>query len=320
MAISLGQLRTLTLKSVWAHEERDFTPWLSQDEHLASLSDALKMDLQVDSIEVPVGPYFADVLAKDASGKLVVIENQFGKTNHDHLGKLLTYAATLGASAVVWVAEHFTDEHRKAVDWLNEQTTDSLSLYAVQPEVLQINDSLPAIRFNVICEPNEVVRAATAARASGTLTAAQQIQLEFWTMFRERLLQQQVVHSAQTPRPQYWFDVALGRAGIVLSNILDTASGRVGVRVYLSNRIATAALSQLEQERQAIESEIGEPLVWNPTPDKLDKIIALFRAVDVDNRAAWPEYCDWLVTRVARFRKAFVPRVKALKLRETPER
>lgn len=286
MSISLGQLKTLTLRSVWSHEERDFTPWLSQEEHLASLSDALKMDLQVNGTEVPVGPYFADMLATDASGKLVVIENQFGKTNHDHLGKLLTYAATLGASAVVWIAEHFTDEHRKAIDWLNEQTTEALSLYAVQPEVLQINDSLPAIRFNVICEPNEVVRAATAARASVSLTAAQQTQLEFWTMFRERLLQQKVVPSAQAARPQYWFDIALGRTGIKLSNILDTASGRVGVRVYLSHRTAAAALSQLEKERQAIESEIGEPLLWNPTPDKLDKIIALYRTIDVDNRAA----------------------------------
>ena len=139
-------------------------------------------------------------------------------------------------------------------------------------------------------------------------------------MFRERLLQQKVLQSAQTPRPQYWFDVALGRTGIVLSNFLDTASGRVGVRVYLSHRIATAALSQLEKERHAIESEIGEPLLWNPTPDKLDKIIALYRTIDVDNRAAWPEYCDWLVTRVARFRQAFVPRVKALRLGEALDR
>ncbi len=316
MAPKLGQLKNLTLKSVWSHEEHDFTPWLAEEEHLAALSDAIGMDLQLERIEVPVGPYCADILAQDASGKYVVIENQFGKTNHDHLGKLLTYGATLGASAVVWIAEQFTDEHRKTIEWLNEQTIESLSLYAVQLEVLQIDDSQPAIRFNVISQPNEVVRAATAAKSSGPLTETQELQLEFWTMFRERLLEKKVVPSAQTPRPQYWFDVALGRANIVLSNILDTSGGRVGIRVYLGNRIAEAALAQLEKDRVAIEQEIGATLSWNPTPEKRDKIIALNRQVDLADRDSWPEYCDWLVDRVAKFRKAFMPRVKLLKLNE----
>ena len=316
MALKLGLLKNLKLKSVWSHEEHDFTPWLAEESHLAALSEAIGMDLQLDRIEVPVGPYWADILAKDASGDYVVIENQFGKTNHDHLGKLLTYGATLGASAVVWIAEQFTDEHRKTVDWLNERTIDSLSLYAVQLEVLQIDDSPPAIRFNIISQPNQVVRAATAAKAAGALTEAQQMQLEFWTMFQKRLLEKKVIPSAQTARPQYWFDVALGRSNISLSNILDTYAGRIGVRVYISNRIADVALAQLEKDKDAIEKEIGQTLSWNPTPEKRDKIIGLYRKVDLSNREAWPEYCEWLVDTVAKFRKAFMPRVKALKLNE----
>lgn len=283
---------------------------------MSALSDAIGMDLQLERIEVPVGPYFADILAKDASGDYVVIENQFGKTNHDHLGKLLTYGATLGAAAVVWIAEQFTEEHRKTVEWLNERTIDSLSLYAVQLEVLQIDDSPPAIRFNIISQPNQVVRAATAAKTSGSLTETQLLQLEFWTMFRDRLLEKKVIPSAQTPRPQYWFDVALGRSNIALSNILDTYANRIGVRVYISNRIAEAALSQLEKDKVAIENEIGEKLSWNPNPDKRDKTIGLYRQVDLTNRDAWLEYCDWLVNYVSKFRKAFMPRVKTLKLTE----
>lgn len=314
MTIKLGELKNLTLKSVWAHEEYDFTPWLVEDRHLAQLSSAIGMDLQLDRIEVPVGPYSADILAKDASGEYVVIENQFGKTNHDHLGKLLTYSAALGASSVVWIAEKFTDEHRKAMDWLNEKTIDSLSLYAVQLEVLQINDSLPAIRFNVICQPNEVVRSATAAKEAGLLTETQQLQLEFWTMFQKRLLEKKVVPSAHTPRPQYWFDVRLGNSNIFLSNIFDTSGGRIGVRVYIRGQIADQALQQLEPQKAAIEAEIGQPLAWNPTPENKDKIIGLFRAVDPPKREDWPEYCDWLVDYVAKFRKVFIPRIKELKI------
>jgi hypothetical protein len=314
--MNLGILKNLKLKSVWNHEERDFTPWLAEEANLTGLSNAIGMDLQLERIEVPVGPYYADILAKDASGEYVVIENQFGKTNHDHLGKLLTYGATLGASTIVWIAEDFTEEHRKTVEWLNERTIDALSLFAVQLEVLQIDDSPPAIRFNIISQPNQVVRAATAAKSSGALTETQQLQLEFWTMFRDRLLGKRILVSAQTPRPQYWFDVALGRSNISLSNILDTYASRIGVRVYIGNRIADAVLSQLEKDKVAIEQEIGEQLVWNPTPEKRDKIIALFRKVDLSNRAGWPEYCDWLVNYVAKFRKAFMPRVKMLNLSE----
>lgn len=316
MDVKLGELKNLKLKTVWAHEEREFTPWLAREDHLAQLSGAIGLDLQLERIEVPVGPYFADILAKDASGEYVVIENQFGKTNHDHLGKLLTYGATLGASTVVWIAEQFTEEHQKAIEWLNERTIDALSLFAVQLEVLQIDESAPAIRFNVISQPNQVLRAAMIAKASGALSDTQQMQLEFWTMFRDLLLKKKILPSTQTPRPQYWFDVPLGRSNIFLSNILDTYAGRVGVRVYIGNRIAEAALAQLEREKAAIEQEIGEPLVWNPTPERRDKIIGLFRKVDVSDRESWPGYCEWLATYVDRFRKVFMPRVKALKLPE----
>ena len=313
MTISLGQLKNLRLREIWSHEEREFTPWLASQENLSQLSTAIGMELQLERVEVPVGPYCADILARDASAGLVVIENQFGKTNHDHLGKLLTYGSVLGASAVVWIAEQFSEEHQKAVDWLNDRTTDDLSLYAVQLEVLQIDGSKPAIRFNVLSRPNEVVRAASVAKASGELSEAQQLQLEFWTQFRRRLLEKKVVMSAQTPRPQYWFDVALGRTNIFLSNICDTYASRIGVRVYLRNVVADAALAQLEPQRAAIEVEIGAKMQWNPTPEKKDKIISLTKQVDLEDRSRWPEYVDWLVDTVAKVWKAFAPRVRNLR-------
>jgi hypothetical protein len=314
VAFDLGLLKNLKLREVWAHEEREFTPWLAQEENMAQLSAAIGLELQLEHVEVPVGPFCADILAKDPSVGFVVIENQFGKTNHDHLGKLLTYAAALGAGAVIWIAETFTEEHQRSIEWLNDHTNDDLSLYAVQLEVLQIDGSKPAIRFNVLSQPNEVVRAATVAKTSGTITEAQRLQLEFWTMFRNRLIEKKVLPSAQTPRPQYWFDVALGRSNIFLSNIVDTYAGRIGARVYLRHMVADAALDQLGREKQAIEAEIGSPLQWNPNPDKRDKIIALFRQVDLNDRTRWPEYCEWLVETVIKFRRAFMPRVRLLKL------
>ncbi len=316
MAIDLGQISKVPVRNLWTHEEQEFTPWLASEENIRQLSDAIGLELQVEGVEVPVGPFTADILAKDASREFVVIENQFGKTDHDHLGKMLTYAATLGAAAVVWVAERFTDEHRKAIEWLNEHTNEELGLYAVELELWQIDKSRPALRLNVLSRPTEISRQASVVKAAGLITETQKLQLDFWSMFRDRLLAKKVVPSAQTPRPQYWFDVPLGRTSFVLSNYANTWDGRIGVRVYMADGVADVALPQLQAERDAIEAEIGETLQWNPNPEKRDKTIALSRKADLNDRSKWPEYCDWLVDRVDRFRRAFGPRIKKLDLSE----
>jgi hypothetical protein len=321
MAIDLGEMKRMKASELWRHEEREFTPWLATEDNFGRLADALGLELQIEGIEVPVGPFSADILAKDPSDNFIVIENQFGKTDHDHLGKILTYAATLGATAVVWIAEGFTDEHRKAIEWLNEHTTEDLALYAVEIEVWQIDTSKPALRFNVLSQPTEITRKATVIKSAGPITDTKKLQLEFWTNFRDRLLQLKVASSAQTPRPQYWFNVSLGRSNIHLSCIANTSDGRIGVRVYIRGKIADVALPQLEEQRAAIEAEIGERVEWNPYPDKLDKIIVLDRAANLHDRSRWDEYISWLVERVDKFKKAFGPRVKSLDLAqvEPPE-
>jgi hypothetical protein len=308
----LGSLKYLKLSQVWPHEEHDFTPWLSQQENLSALADKLGLELQLERVEVPVGPYCADILARDVSGDYVVIENQFNKTNHDHLGKLVTYGATLGASIIIWIAEKFSEEHQKAIQWLNENTKDNGSFFAVQLKVFQIDGSKPAVEFSIVEKPNELARAAIMARDTGELSEGQKVQYDFWVLFQKKLLEKKVVASAQTPRPQYWFDVPLGRANFALSNTANTVDNKIGIRVYLSNKVADAALDQLITDKIAIENEIGVPLKWNPNPEKRDKIISLVREADLSNRDAWPEYIEWLVDMTSRFRKVFMPRIKNL--------
>ena len=291
---------------VWLHEEHDFTPWLAKEENIKQLAVALGVELQVEGVEVPVGPYSADILAKTASGNYVIIENQFGKTDHDHLGKLLTYGATLNASAVIWIAECFTEEHRKVMEWLNDHTSGDLGLYAVEVELWKIDASKPAVRFNVVSRPPEITP------PPPDLSPKRRLQLEFWRAVREKLLEKKIVPSAQSPRPQYWFDVALGKTYVYLSNIANTTDNKIGVRVYIHKKIAEEALPALEAERGAIEAEIGQPLEWNPNPDNDDKVIILTRDADLWDKSKWPEYVDWMCEQIAAFRKAFVPRVKKL--------
>ena len=164
------------------------------------------MELEVTNTEVAVGPYSADILAKDAgSDKSVVIENQLEKTDHDHLGKAITYASVLNATAVVWIARNFTDEHGKALTWLNDLTSDEISFYGVEVELWQIEDSPPAVNFNVVSKPSQIVRQATISKSTETLTETRKLQLEFWTLFREKLIKRPEIPSVQTPtQRQCW--------------------------------------------------------------------------------------------------------------------
>jgi uncharacterized protein DUF4268 len=311
---TLGSFSAVDVRLKWPDEAADFTPWLAQDENIALLGRAIGLELEVEKVEAAVGPYSADILAKDSgTGKYVIIENQLGKTNHDHLGKAITYGAVLDASAVVWIAKDFTEEHQRALDWLNDYTSDELSFYGVALELWRIDDSKPAVRFNVTSRPAGIKRG-TAAGETGELSDTKRLQLEFWTAFRDRLLADNVIPSAQSPRPQYWFDVAVGRANLFLSNVANTYENRIGVRLYVGNKVADAALPQLEAQKDGIEQELGVELLWNPNPENRDKTIAIYHEADLKDRARWNEYLDWMVDMVVRFRKVFIPRIKKLKL------
>ena len=312
MTESLGQLVNVDVRQQWPHEAVDFTPWLAREDNISALGRTLGLELETERVEVAVGPYSADILALDSTGDYVVVENQLTKTDHDHLGKSITYASVLGARSVIWVAPFFTDEHRKALDWLNDHTTDELAFYGVQVELWSIDDSKPAVRFNAVSRPAEIVRQATATK-SGDLSDTRRLQLEWWTAFRDALLNDGVVPSGRTPRAQYWYDVPLGRTGIVLSNIANANDGRIGVRVYLRERHGgNYVLEQLTADRLAIEDEIGQSLEWNPNPDNKDKVIGIYRDADLSDRGRWNEYLKWMVGMVRRFRDVFGPRVRGM--------
>src|SRR5262245_60943715 len=182
---NLGRLQKVDLREAWLSECTDFTPWLAQEENLKLLGDSIGIELELESQEKEVGPFRADILCKDTSNDTwVLIENQLERTDHCHLGQLITYAAGLNAVTIVWIAEHFTEEHRAAIDWLNERTDEKINLFALEIELWRIGDSPIAPKFNIISQPNDWsrnVQKAAAVDASET----QKSQLQFWIAFKD---------------------------------------------------------------------------------------------------------------------------------------
>jgi len=320
MTKELGKFKKLDVRTIWSSESGEFTPWLAKEENLAKLGEAIGLELELESTEVSAGPYSADILAKDTgSDRFVVIENQLEKTNHDHLGKAITYGSALSAGAIVWIAIQFTDEHKRALDWLNENISNGIGFYGVTVELWQIDDSNPAVRFNVVSYPSESIRQAAISEASKELTEGRKLQYDFWTQFRDAMKLTGKIASLRTPRPQYWYDIPLGKSSIHLSLTANTYDNKIGVRVYLKGIVADAALKQLEPQRKAIEQEIGSQLEWNPHPGKQDKIIVLYKDADLQDRSKWNEYIGWLVQNTLKFRETFSKRVKQLDLSDETE-
>lgn len=302
--MDLGILKIITPRKKWNNEARDFTPWLA--EHVDELGKAVGIELEVENVEVAVGPYSADILAKDTgTGKFVVIENQLEKTDHDHLGKAITYASVLDASTVIWIATDFTEEHKKALDWLNDHTNDEFSFYGVQLELWQIDESKPALRINIISKPNLAVRQAARSMAVEELSDKRKFQYDFWVRFRDKLAKTKKIPSLQTPRPQYWFDVALGKSDIHISNTCNTDENSVGIRIYIGNKIVDVMLPYLESRKDEIENALNESLSWNPNPENRDKVILLLHSTDLSKPEKVNEAIDWLIEKTIKFRDVF---------------
>jgi hypothetical protein len=318
MPSPLGSLEPVDLRTIWPDEARDFTPWLAQEENLRRLSDALNLELELDRVEVAVGPYSADIVATDASSNTkVVIENQLEKTNHDHLGKVLTYASGLEARILIWIAKKFTEEHRQTFDYLNECTSGRLRLYGVEVEVLRIGTSLPAPHFRLVSTPNDYVAAAHNATAGVSETKS--LYLEFWTGFRDFCRTEGETFSLQTPRPQHWYTVSIGRSGFSISLTTSTMHNRIGCELYLRGPTAKQSFKRLKDGQVEIEKTLG-PLDWQELPEKQDcRIVDYLRDFDPSNRSGWEQAFCWLKRRTEEFMNVFAPLVRSLSLDKETE-
>ncbi len=180
---NLSRLERVELRSIWNNEARDFTPWLAKDENLNILGDALGLELELIETEQTVGSYSADMVCNDVlNERKVLIENQLEKTDHSHLGQIFTYAAGVDAVTIIWIARQFAEEHRAAVDWLNQISGDELQVFAIEIQLWRIGDSPVAPRFNIVAKPNDWVREVRkASRGNRELSEGDKLRLELWT-------------------------------------------------------------------------------------------------------------------------------------------
>jgi hypothetical protein len=157
----LGHLEPVPLRTAWSREDHGFTPWLAEPANLDLLGATLGLKLERARTETRIGPFRADILCREVcEDRLVLIENQLERTDHGHLGQLITYMAGLDAATIVWIAAEFTEEHCAALDWLNIATDDRFRFFGLEVQVWRIGDSMKAPAFRIVSQPNEWARQA----------------------------------------------------------------------------------------------------------------------------------------------------------------
>ena len=311
---TLGKIEKVDLRSAWSNEATDFTPWLSKQENLDALSEVLGMDLEAIATEQFVGPFRADLLCKDAyTQATVLIENQLEKTNHSHLGQILTYGAGLNVKTIIWIASRFTDEHRAALDWLNEATDEGFSFFGIEIELLRIGESAPAPQFKIISQPNAWSKnIRETAQHSGELSGAKQQQLAYWTAFREYVKEHGSPLRLQKPLPQHWTNLAIGRSNYWLCARVNTLAENISADLNIGEK-NKAGFNALYAQKDEIEREFGSPLIWNELPQKIQSIIGTTKDdADIMNEADWDNQFAWLADKLEKLDKVFRRRIREL--------
>lgn len=312
----LGTLDSVNLREVWQNEAADFTPWLA--DNLDSLGDALQMEIDAEDVdtEVSVGKYSADILCRDASdNSRIVIENQFGSTNHDHLGKLLTYASGLDSDpplrSVIWISETFNDEHRSTLDWLNRISHDEIRFFGVTIELLKIEGSKPAPRFNIVVNPNDWTKTVRAS-SSGEVSDLERQYYQFWTDLREHLLRSTTRLKPRSPSPRSYFSFSIGKAGFALPCILSQQKKQLHVVLQIKGKDPSSYFNLLKQQKSAIEEKIGSPLKWQGKTKGRAYKISLIKSGDPTDESDRENQIKWMAQTLNKFDNAFRDRVQNL--------
>ena len=298
---NLGTLKEITdLRSIWPHEA--FTPWVAENVDL--LADAVGLDITVDETESSVGDFNVDIYASETgTDRKIIIENQLEDTDHDHLGKLITYASGKGADVVIWVVKHAREEHKAAVEWLNNHTDDKIGFFLCEIKLFQIGDSQIAPAFTVVERPNDWTKE---IRKTASANSTQQQRLEYWQAFNDYAFSDanfSRIFNKRKPTTDHWMDFSIGSSAchIAVSQIQKRKA--VDVELYINDD--KELFKSLFAHKDEIEKNMEMELEWKELPERKASRILIEKTVDLDDRATWPEQFDYIMDTCIKMKRAF---------------
>ena len=309
--MAVSRLKRVPVRDVWKNEEKVFTPWLA--ENIDVLGEVLGIKLSVIEREANVGEtYEADLLAEGEDGESVVIENQFGRSDHDHLGKLLTYLTNLDAKKAIWICENPQPEHIEAVDWLNKSTPANIAFYMIKLEVYQIDNSPPAPHFSVESSPSSQLK--EAGEIKEKLAERHLKRLEFWKRLLERSKGKTDLCSNVSPTKENWLNTGAGKTGLAYTYVILMDSARVELYIDTGDGNRNKRIfDELSKKKQEIETDFGDQLDWQRLNEKrASRIEKIVENKGLTNTDDWDEIQDRMIVAMTKLEKALGKHIKQL--------
>ena len=308
--LELGRLEEVNVRELWIHEQCDFSNWLAKEENIELLNEVLGLTLVDIEKEVFVGAYRCELVAKDeTSGQNVIIENQLEASNHDHLGKIVTYASGLDANVIVWIAKEAREEHRSAIEWLNNNTNKNINFFLIEIHAYKIGNSLYAPKFEIVEKPNDFIKNAKIQTGSEELNKSQSERLVFWTRFNDIVSERGKPFNLRKATTDHWYDVAIGVSGVLVEITLVNKEGCVGIALYIIDD--KELFDSLNEKKIEIESKLGFELDWQRLDGKkASRIIYRIPGLNFDDHSNYDSLMNDIIDKVILFVKVFKKYVK----------
>ncbi len=302
---SIGRLIEVDVRELWKHEQYNFSNWLSKENNLEYLNEILGLTLTDVDKEVYVGPYRCDLVGKDeTSGITVIIENQLDGTNHDHLGKIITYASGLDAKVMVWIVKEAKEEHRAAIEWLNNNTNNDINFFLIEIHAYKIGDSDPAPKFEVVEKPNDFVKRSKAKPEDSDLNKSQGERLIFWEQFNQVLVERGKPFNVRKATTDHWYDVALGTSEAHIAIDLVNKDRNVVVEVYIND--SKELFDDLAEHKEEIELALGFSMTWDRLDGKkASRIKYYISGLNFDDHSNYDELMNQIVDVAVKMRDVF---------------
>lgn len=304
--MKLGKMKKITdLRSVWKNEPRNFSTWLAEEENLNLLGDEIGIELTLDQLESKVGEFSVDILATETgTSRKVIIENQLEDTNHDHLGKIITYASGKGAEIIIWVVKRAREEHKKAIEWLNDHTSSEIAFFLVEIELWQIDDSAIAPHFNIAERPNDWAKA---IKVSEGLSDTKKLQFEFWQEFCDYAFKNDTFakeFSKRKPQPQHWHTLGISGKPYAINVSTNTQKKIVMVDVYISNN--KELFYKFQEQKTEFEADFGHKLEWNEANKDCRIVFSTKGDIKNTNEDNWKKLFDWMIENCIKLKEVII--------------
>ena len=314
----ISRLDYVNIREIWQHEALDFSTWLA--ENIDYLNEKLGFTLNVLETEKQIGSFNVDIYCEDEQGNSVIIENQLEKTDHSHLGQILTYAVGVEAKSIIWISPEPRIEHVEVIEWLNEVTPVDIRWYLIKLEAVKIGDSPVAPLFSIVVGPSQEIKAT--GKEKKDVAERHQKRSRFWEGLLEVLNKKTNLFRNISPSRDNWLAAGTGTGGVYYQIIIrmNNATIQLAIDKSKAGELNKRIFDYLYEKKDEIEKSFGEEIIWRRMDNQISSRIEFnIDNCGLNNESSWDQGYEIIAEKLVKWDKAFRPYFSEIRELQTLE-